>query len=406
MGFNTGPLFAPQIYSAMSSPIMVFRQNSPGIATPPSLHPEAFRTTKSASPEAQPQYAQKGKLPPLDTAAANAHGFKIQPPSPGEPGMFVVGNSPSLTHSQDIALASPKFPISPRTSDDDQARGFTPYYMDIVQPKAPELQQQPSRQSSTRRSKRALGTGLQSPEMSPPITSGSLSSSIESMQRQDTEKTAMRLKRSLTTLLQRSSSVLRRSNSNLRRQSTTVSRYRRGSRSEEPTPFVRSEEPTPPPESAMRGPETLRYSDLTTALAASQFHVSAENTLVSPLIGNSMIHIKVVMDDGTAVIVPMVRSIVFARARERILAKLFQGGVPLVETKRRKLAVRRPDGSMAAIRDNQTWRIAMDVAGEAKRQQAREIVGGALMPCSAPVPGCAMPRKTVVKLTLHLTDAF
>ncbi|KAJ2531587.1 hypothetical protein EV175_007211, partial [Coemansia sp. RSA 1933] len=60
------------------------------------------------------------------------------------------------------------------------------------------------------------------------------------------------------------------------------------------------------------------------------------NGIVSPLIRGSMVHIKVVLDASTIVVVPMMRSEVFARARERILTKFFQGGVPFVESKRRK----------------------------------------------------------------------
>ncbi|KAJ2026274.1 hypothetical protein IWW57_003093 [Coemansia sp. S610] len=117
------------------------------------------------------------------------------------------------------------------------------------------------------------------------------------------------------------------------------------------------------------------------------------NTTTSPLIGNSMVHVKVVMDAANITIVPMVRTVVFARARERILTKLFQGGVPFVESKRRKLAVRRPDGSMVVVADNQTWRCIMDAASVAKAGQPG-------VPADATTPG----HKTVVKLTLHLID--
>ncbi|KAJ2583022.1 hypothetical protein IWW49_005452, partial [Coemansia sp. RSA 1797] len=143
---------------------------------------------------------------------------------------------------------------------------------------------------------------------------------------------------------------------------------------EGPTPFVRSSSPTPPPANAQHELRRLQYSDLSAALTTSQFHVSASHTFVSPLIGNSMVHIKVVMD-GIAVVVPMVRSIVFVHARERILTKLLQGGVPLVETKRRKLVVRKMDGSVAVIEDNPTWRTVMDIVSEAGRPQARTSEG-------------------------------
>ncbi|KAJ2135386.1 hypothetical protein IW136_004297 [Coemansia sp. RSA 678] len=384
MGNDTAPLFAPPIYHASSSPLM-----------PLSLHTSVFRSTKSASPGMQSMYQRSGKLAPLNTSLVSSHGLKTQLPSPGESGMFMLGRSPSPAHTCDIALGSPKFPISPRSSEDGETAGFTPYYMDTVQPKAPELQRQASRQSSKRWSKRAPGSSAQSPKESPdglPTPgSDSMGSSLESMSRNDSEKTAMRIKRSLTTLLQRSSSVLRRSDPNLRRLNSMSSRNRRGSRSEGPTPFVRSSSPTPPA-NAQHEPRRLQYSDLSAALTTSQFHVSASHTFVSPLIGNSMVHIKVVMD-GIAVVVPMVRSIVFVHARERILTKLLQGGVPLVETKRRKLVVRKMDGSVAVIEDNPTWRTVMDMVSEAGRPQARTSEGD-IMP----------DTKTVAKLTLYLTD--
>ncbi|KAJ2478257.1 hypothetical protein IWW56_003829 [Coemansia sp. RSA 2131] len=387
MGNDTAPLFAPPIYHASSSPLM-----------PLSLHTSVFRSTKSASPGMQSMCQRSGKLAPLNTSLVSSHGLKTQLPTPGESEVFMLGRSPSPAHACDIALGSPKFPISPRSSEDGETAGFTPYYMDIVQPKAPELQRQASRNSSTRWSKRASGGSIPSPKASPdglPTPgSGSMSSSLESMSRNDNEKTAMRIKRSLTTLLQRSSSVLRRSDPNLRRLNSMSSRNRRGSRSEGPTPFVRSSSPTPPPVNAQYEPRRLQYSDLSAALTTSQFHVSASHTFVSPLIGNSMVHIKVIMD-GTAVVVPMVRSIVFVHARERILTKLLQGGVPLVETKRRKLVVRKMDGSVAVIEDNPTWRTVMDMVSEAGRPQARTSEGDIMA-----------DTKTVVKLTLYLTDGL
>ncbi|KAJ2322997.1 hypothetical protein GGI00_005759, partial [Coemansia sp. RSA 2681] len=106
-----------------------------------------------------------------------------------------------------------------------------------------------------------------------------------------------------------------------------------------------------------------------------------------------MVHVKVIMDASNITIVPMVRSVVFARARERILTKLFQGGVPFVDSKRRKLAVRKPDGSMVVVADNQTWRCVMEAASAARANQPGVAAG-------ATTAG----YKTVVKLTLHLID--
>ncbi|KAJ1834626.1 hypothetical protein IWW55_002293 [Coemansia sp. RSA 2706] len=373
MGIDTAPVLDTRIYSASSSPLMPHPHGAGG------LQPPAFRTAKSASPVVQPLYPQNGKLPSLSASLASTFGLHMDLVSPREP-------------------PSPKLPISPRSSGEGDAAGFRPYYMDIGEAKAPELQQRHSKRRSRSAAPFTLSGGPPTPDAD---SSSSMSGSLESVLRSDGETSGMRIKRSLTTLLQRSSSMLRRSDSGVRRQNTSAGgRQRRGSRSEEPTPFVRSNSPTPAPETS--GQLRLQHGDLAAALTASQFNLSPANTLVSPLISNSMVHVKVIMDRMTAVVVPMVRSTVFARARERILTKFFQGGVPLVETKRRHLALRRPDGSMAAIADNPAWRAVMAVAADAGLQQAHAVVAGA----PAPWPAVRPASKTVVKLTLYLTDAL
>ncbi|KAJ2793731.1 hypothetical protein H4R20_006454 [Coemansia guatemalensis] len=337
-------------------------------------------------------------------------------------------NTKLSMESSSFGLNSPKFPQSPTTLDTADSSGFTPYYMEIVHPKAPELLRLPKQRTvkdakrNTGGSMTKLSNAMASSASSGMITPGSSgnnsnsssilgSISLESIARQGSGMTTMRIKRSISTLLQRSSSMLRRGDSTLRRQNTaTTSPTRGNNRSEEPSPapFLRSNAPTPEPDIGDHALRPLARSDLATALTASQFKVSAANTMVSPLIGNSMLHIKVVMDSDSRsiVVVPMTRTMVFARARERILTKLFQGGVAFVESKRRQLAIRRPDGTMAVIEDNPTWRTVMDVAGKAHCQQAKAVVAGTPTSRWAASSGTAptTTNKTVVKLTLHLID--
>ncbi|KAJ1718407.1 hypothetical protein LPJ61_006643 [Coemansia biformis] len=223
---------------------------------------------------------------------------------------------------------------------------------------------------------------------------------MESLSPQDSENAANRIKRSLSTLLQRSSSVLRRGGPGARSPRQPGGGYGGHTRqcSESiPRTFARSSSPTPSLED-----RAATAGDIACALAASHFFVSAANTAVSSLVGNSMVHVKVVMDGDTAVVVPMLRTMVFATARERILTKLFQGGVPLVESKSRTLAVRRRDGSMAPVVDNQTWRMAMEVAARAHSQQAK--AAGAPPAMIAQPAALPLTTRTVVKLTLHLTS--
>ncbi|KAJ2853075.1 hypothetical protein GGI22_005014, partial [Coemansia erecta] len=132
----------------------------------------------------------------------------------------------------------------------------------------------------------------------------------------------------------------------------------------------------------------FRISILATALSSSCFSVMLSNSMVSPLVRGSMVHIKVVMDADTIVIVPMMRSEVFARARERILTKLFRGGVPLVESKRRKLVARGENGSSLVIANNHIWRKVMDTTRNVHRLKEHSLV----------------QSRIVAKLTLHLLD--
>ncbi|KAJ2084311.1 hypothetical protein H4R24_000104 [Coemansia sp. RSA 988] len=328
-----------------------------------------------------------------------------------------------------FGLPSPKFPQSPTALGTADSSGFTPYYMDIVHPKAPELQRLPKQRTSadTKRNTGSSTTKLSnsttysaSNGVITPGSSGNNSNSssilgsisLESIARQGSGMSSMRIKRSISTLLQRSSSILRRGDSIIRRQNpATVSHTRANSQSEEPSPapFLRSNAPTPEPDIGAHALRPLAGNDLAAALTASQFKVSAANTMISPLVGNSMLHVKVVMDTDSRsiVVVPMPRTMVFARARERILTKFFQGGVAFVESKRRQLAIRRPDGTMAVIGDNPTWRTVMDVAGKAHCQQAKAVVAGTPTSRWAASAGTAptTTNKTVVKLTLHLIDS-
>ncbi|KAJ2162558.1 hypothetical protein GGF46_000561 [Coemansia sp. RSA 552] len=384
--------------------------DGPGLRTTAAA---ALGVSKSASvATVQPLYLRGGRpaiveLPPLNTSLADMHGCQqAQLPSPRDGGAYLT--------------SSHRFPISPGSSDSEESGGFTPYLMEIVQPKAPELRHLPrhSAKASTASSTMvppssstpgavsfATPSGLLTPN-DESSGSGSSRSSTESMpqhrqqqllqQQQEGVNTAMRIRRSLSTLLQRSSSVLRRGDAGLRRQNTAVSR---AVRKEGPSPalFRRSDAPPPAANIANDIPRALGPSDLEGALAISQFNVNAANTMVSPLIGNSMVHVKVIVD-GTdnVVVVPIIYTMVFARVRERILTKLFQGGVPFVESKPRRLAVRRPDGSLAPIRDNPTWRTVMDIAARTTCQKPRSAGG-----CGGAVQFSA---KTVVKLTLQLTE--
>ncbi|KAJ2687722.1 hypothetical protein IWW39_002729 [Coemansia spiralis] len=345
---------------------------------------------------------------------AKTPGLQIQLPTPDER----TSHSWCATSPIELStkgLMSPKFPTPAEPSENDPD-AFTPYFMQIAEPRAPELQRQPSRiapqhegrlgwpGSGARRSSESASA---SPPLSPAST-GLLTPSAVDSTGEESGSSVTALKRSLSALLRRSTSIVRRTDSNSRRRvegsegtrgtgSEDRSRSRAGSSAASPRSAPQTPADTPGSSQAASPQLTATglpaAGDFGEALTASTFSVGMANTTTSPLIGNSMVHVKVVMDAANITIVPMVRTVVFARARERILTKLFQGGVPFVESKRRKLAVRKPDGSMVVVADNQTWRCVMDAASVAKAGQPG-------VPADATTAG----YKTVVKLTLHLID--
>ncbi|KAJ2781810.1 hypothetical protein GGI15_003109 [Coemansia interrupta] len=289
--------------------------------------------------------------------------------------------------------------------------------MDRVEPKARELQRS-SRFSLTRRQRAQPTEPMVSAGLPSPGSSSESRSSSESQQNYDEQASpAMRLKRSLSSLIRRSSSMMRRKKSPTL-QSTPEAVANSGSirqtRSEDSNRscvFV-SRSSSMSSDSTCGG---LSTEEVSCALSLSHFHVSSANTMVSPLIGKSMVLVKVVMDANTAVVVSVIRSMVFARARERILTKLFQGGVPFVETKRRKLVLRRPEDGriVAVVGDNPTWRNIMESVGHPYQwlREGSTAVNSprAAEPCTdSEVVGqrvCAKSEiRTVPKLTLHLVD--
>ncbi|KAJ2449032.1 hypothetical protein GGF42_004901 [Coemansia sp. RSA 2424] len=388
-----------------------------------------MQTTSSSAAPAEARApacsSSNRQLVPLDTSAAKAYGLQIQLPTPDE-----QPSSPSWCAVSPIELGvggllSPKFP-SPAAADENDPNGFTPYFMQTAEPRAPELQRHPSARIASPRRENKLswpGSGRRrsseassaSPAPAPAsaIASASISPALspspgaDSVSEESGSSVTM-LKRSLSTLLRRSTSIVRRTDSNSRRKIESGGASTRNKLSEDSAhsqagssvASARSSPQTPadtPSSSQAASPQlaatTLPAGDFGEALTASTFSVGMANAIISPLIGNSMVHVKVIMDASNITIVPMVRSVVFARARERILTKLFQGGVPFVDSKRRKLAVRKPDGSMVVVADNQTWRCVMEAASTARANQ----------------PGVAADAttagyKTVVKLTLHLID--
>ncbi|KAJ2710547.1 hypothetical protein H4R19_003693 [Coemansia spiralis] len=353
-------------------------------------------------------------IAPIATGPSGYFDGAALPPTPDEPDVHPASVPVSPGVSFYIGPPSPGFPMSPRTSGGEGAPGFAPHYMGTDQPKAPELQWPSGPRAAHVRPKRSMWSpiaaafGYQSGGTPPePADDAGVSLSLESLPPRDSDNAGTRIKRSLSTLLQRSSSVLRRGDAGSR-SPQRAGTLRRGHSTQNsvsaPRKFMRSTSPTPPPTglagSPCSEPGPFTTSDVAGSLAASQFYVSPASTAVSPLIGNSMVHVKVIMDEDTVVVVPILRMMVFARARERILTKLFQGGVSLVESKGRTLAVRRADGSMMPITDNPTWRALMDVAARAHQQQQAKASG----------PGAAWPdvlrpcTRTVAKLTLHLTS--
>lgn len=298
-----------------------------------------------------------------------------------------IHNQP-LFHSPDMSKRGGLcIKISDPTKEDDigvpssviaNDGSFTPYVMQTVEPRAPELKARDkvvSRSSSLRRPR------AQSKSASPilPMTHGILTPVSGGQNTAASSPTPYNtLKRSLSTLLKRSTSLVRR-NPNKSVDMTATP----------PSPLTVNTidiSLSPPPVN------TTRERGYTDALSSSAFNVTMTNSTISPLIGNSMVHVKVIVNPDTIIVAPMMRSIVFARARERILTKLFQCGVPFVETKPCKLAIRKQldngEERMVAIENNQAWRNVMDAAGS--YEHANNGVSS---------PSCV---RRVVKLVLHL----
>ncbi|KAJ2742544.1 hypothetical protein GGI20_004407 [Coemansia sp. BCRC 34301] len=396
------------------------------------MQTESSSTTPSEA-RASACSSSSRQLAPLDTTTASkAPGFHIQLPTPDgqlPPSPPWCAASPVEAVAGVSSLLSPKFP-TPAPANENDPNAFTPYFMQTAEPRAPELQRQPSARIAPprrenklswpgrRRSSEASSTSpppasasaSASPPLSPSTTGMLTPGAAADCMGEESESSVTMLKRSLSTLLRRSTSIVRRTDSNSRRKVEGGSVSTRSNLSED---TARSQEGSFGA-SAWSGPQTpadtpsssqatspqlaaatlpLPTSDFGEALTASTFNVRMVNAIVSPLIGNSMVHVKVIMDASNITIVPMVRSVVFARARERILTKLFQGGVPFVDSKRRKLAVRKPDGSLVVVADNQTWRCVMDAASVARAHQP-----------GVAADATAAGYKTVVKLALHLID--
>ncbi|KAJ2801851.1 hypothetical protein H4R21_002641 [Coemansia helicoidea] len=375
----------------------------------PALHSAAVPPSASASPAERAPRLWLAKpaglsLSPIATGSSVVFDDGAQLPTPCETG--------SAGGTFQAGLSSPKFHFSPRTSGSDGTPGFTPHYMGTEQPRAPELQWPSGSHAEQAQPKRPVWSpiaavfGYQPGSTLAERTSAKEGRiSLDSPPQHDGSSTTSRLKRSLSALLQRSSSVLRRGEPGWRspqRAGTARRGHSAQSSVSASRAFRRSASPTPPPTAGVAptphsAPGMFTASSIAGALGASQFNVSPASKVVSPLIGNSTVHVKVIMDEDTVVVVPMLLTLVFAKARERILTKLFRGGVPLVESKRRTLAVRQADGTMAPIMDNPTWRALMDVAARARCQQPRVTSPHAAWPV-APQP-CA---RSVVKLTLFL----
>ncbi|KAJ2006465.1 hypothetical protein GGI04_001874 [Coemansia thaxteri] len=391
----------------------------------PTMPSPASAEVREAARSSQSQTNGPAGGPPLallDIKGSKAQiGLQIQMPTPVE--LQTPYGVPSPIELGANVLLSPKFPTPP-TASESEPNAFTPYFMHIAEPRAPELQRQPSVRggapqqksksvksggASTRHSSAsasipasasAASSALTSPVLSPCTAADGAGYAELAGRAEEAGGTAgSMLKRSLSSLLRRSTSIVRRTDSNNRRKvdgGGLQQAARSRSSLQSPTDSASSSAATSPRLAAAAVQPAGGGGDFGEALTASTFSVGLVNASASPLIGNSMVHVKVVMDADTIAIVPMVRTIVFARARERILTKLFQGGVPFVESKRRKLALRRPDGSLVVVADNPAWRGVMEAAAAAKAQQPQPIAAAA----TAAAPGF----KTVVKLTLHLID--
>ncbi|KAI9503990.1 hypothetical protein BX070DRAFT_125510 [Coemansia spiralis] len=326
----------------------------------PVLQTVPLHVAKSESPQRK---LASALLSPLDTKLTKGCSMQLQLMMPA-----------GKLHSADIhsaGLISPKLPISPALSPmEDSKDSFTPYYMSTAQPRAPELQRSSyaplsshkQAQTATNASHISSTAAAESPAglASPGISTGQLTpntgnNSMELDGRLSDVSTATRIRRSLSTLLTRSSSMLLRkgNSSDSRRagkrisQEATIPEHTALISSAPATPsaclpaiMVRSSRATSAnrknaaalsPDGAMQSSLANHSSDAALpaagmAFSSSRFNLAVVNGIVSPLIRNSMVHLKVVMNANTIVIVPMVRTEVFARARERILTKLFGAG--------------------------------------------------------------------------------
>ncbi|KAJ1802260.1 hypothetical protein LPJ75_006240 [Coemansia sp. RSA 2598] len=312
-------------------------------------------------------------------------------------------------------LFGPKFPTT-ESPEGKGASGFTPYYMDRVEPKARELQR-PSRFSLLRRQKTPpsdIQLSAPSSGMLSPRSMSESGSSTESPSSPGDVSPAVRIKRSISTLLRRSTSIMRKGGSSplpkpkVEECPSATARQTRSEDTDRSQAFVSRNASI----SSDGTCSSLSTEEAACALSVSHFSVAAiQNAVVSPLIGKSMVHVKVIVDEDTVVVVSMMRSIVFARARERILTKLFQAGIPFVESKKRRLVIKRPqDGSLVAVvKDNPTWRSIMDTASHPGRWQNESITAfNSPKPVQRGIGGAAYSAgpgvRAVVKLTLHLVD--
>ncbi|KAJ1797587.1 hypothetical protein LPJ59_003043 [Coemansia sp. RSA 2399] len=354
----------------------------------------------------------------LDISIAKSHIAHLVLPSPTEnmasTPLFSTGLvSPTFTVSPTISLAvSPVF-----CPGESGVSSFAPYRMAVTEPRAPELQRISYMSIAKHQQTQSIGdfscgqlsaaenkadlaaAGVPTGQLTPPTGNNSIELDV----RPSNESASMRIKRTISTIVRRSTSILRKSDPAPPRLSGSTQRSSSGNTvlSQSPTSASascfsivlsrsKSNKGTNTPGYIPPSPPKPSYPEsvLATALSSSCFSVMLSNGMVSPLVRGSMVHIKVVMDADTIIIVPMMRSEMFARARERILTKLFRGGIPLVESKRRKLVARGENGSGLVIENNPTWRKVMDATGRVHRLNAHSLV----------------QSRVVAKLTLHLLD--
>ncbi|KAJ1942206.1 hypothetical protein FBU59_003267 [Linderina macrospora] len=299
-------------------------------------------------------------LPRLDTSMAKSRSTLPSPDEllgmPFSANMFVAHPIPESPVEEEKAAAAAE-------PADEEQEAFTPYHMDTAAPKVHELVKvQPGARGTVGRLTRQRSTGSASPRV---------------------DGQGGFLKRSISMLLRRSSST---------------SRPHSSEDSESPA----ASPPVSPTTDTYHG---LGNVDLSAALSISQFTAGSTMGTLSTLIGNSMVHVKVVLDAQNAVVLVMPRTLVFAQARERILTKFFTAGFPLVALKRRRLVLRQPGGQMFVVADNRAWRGVMDAVGSTRalrKGEARRLVH--LVDESAELAAEPVSVKCVDKLTLHLVD--